>query len=265
MLFWPKRSLLSVCLCLFYFSFSCRSAPQPVTIVTDDSYPPYPFYHDGELQGMYIELVRAAAEYLKDDYKIEIVAEPWKRALASIENGQAFAILPPYKHTEKRPYIWPYSIPIFNEVVVAFCRNNVDLFTAVTSSLDREHRPINVGINAGFLILNDELERAAAQKRIIVWENKSTHANLVKLLRGRIDCYVNDRRSTLWEMEQLRYTDPSINMSHISENMVVISRAAYIGYTKDGSGRFSYKDDFVKKMNAALNLVLQHKDWSQYK
>ena len=256
---------VSIFFCLLYSSFSCRSAPQPVVIVTDDSYPPYSFYHDGQLQGMYIELVKAAAEYIKDDYKIDIVAEPWKRALASIENGQALAILPPYKHIEKRPYIWPYSIPIFNEVVVAFCRNDVDLVAALTSQIDHSLPPINVGINAGFLILNDEFEKAAAEKRIIVWENRSTHANIEKLFRSRIDCYVNDRRSTLWEMEQLRYTDPSMDMSHITEKMVVISRAAYIGYAKDESGRFSFKDDFVKKMNDALNLALQDKDWSQYK
>lgn len=88
-----------------------------VTILVDGSYPPYSYLENGKLTGIYVDLVYQAAKLIDDKYSVELQAVPWKRGLAALENGDGFALLPPYKHIKRRPYIWPYSVPLQEEVV----------------------------------------------------------------------------------------------------------------------------------------------------
>ena len=137
---------------------------QTVTILTDESYPPYSFVDNGQLKGIYIEIVNEAAKLLAPHYKVEIVAHPWKRALHEIKKGTVLAILPPYKHLEKRSYIWPYSVPLMKENIVAFCQKGVNLFEHIKPQTIKNNGPLIIGINAGYLILNQHLEQAQKNK-----------------------------------------------------------------------------------------------------
>ena len=222
-----------------------------VTILADEAYPPYSYLENGQLKGIYINLLLRAADEIYPHYKIKLEPAPWKRALKEVENGHALAVIPPYKHLEARPYIWPYSIALRAESVVAFCHKDVNLNHFVQIPLE-EKPPLIVGINSGYLILNDTLKLAKKQGKIRIWENKVTGANIKKLVARRLDCFLNDRDSTLWELARIQRSEPDINFNQIYEAMLVMTNTAHIGYSNTANTKYPHKQDFVRRMNEAL-------------
>jgi polar amino acid transport system substrate-binding protein len=254
-----KNSLLVIFLNIFVPCIYAETV-QRVTILADDSYPPYSFIENNQLKGIYIDIVREAAKLIETHYKVEIVAVPWKRGLKELQKGISFALLPPYKHIEKRNYIWPYSVPIMRENVVAFCQNDINFHEHTKSDEINSKGPLIVGINAGYLILDQALEQAKEKKLIVMSENKNTTANIMKLYYKRLDCYLNDRYSTLWEISQIE-KEKDINFNNIKEVLQVMTETAHIGYTDNPTHNFLFKDDFILRMDQALSEVISSNEY----
>lgn len=253
--------ILTICCSLFASNINA-TPKQEVTILADDSYPPYSFVENGKLQGMYVDIVKEAAKLLPPHYKVKVVAYPWKRALHELKQGTELALIPPYKLIKKRPYIWPYSIPLMKEVVVAYCQKEVSLLEYIQPEKISTKAPLSIGINAGYLILNQGLEEAKDKQNIVVRENKSTYANIMKLYYKRLDCYINDRHSTLWKFAQIS-KERKINFDNIKEKLVVMSQTAHIGYTNSPTHTFLFKDDFILQMDRALSDVMSSKKYQE--
>lgn len=202
-------------------------------------------------RGIYIEMIRKAGTLLNDEYHIEFESMPWKRALKEIELGHAFAILPPYIHRQARPYIGPYSVSLLTERVVAVCNKHISLKSLFESSNADQNKPLNIGINAGYLMFTDKYNKLIAEERIKVWENKSTHANLHKLIDGKIDCYVNDSRAIKHNLAKF----PDIDISNFNEEDELSRQTAHIGFSNSPQGNFPYKSDFINKLNLAIRVV----------
>ncbi|WP_240503698.1 MULTISPECIES: substrate-binding periplasmic protein [Pseudoalteromonas] len=245
---------MTLLLCMFITLKSHANPQYRVTILVDESYPPYTYYSNGELKGIYVDLVKQAARLIDDKYLVELHPVPWKRGVSALQNGEAFALMPPYVHIKRRPFIWPYSVPLLEEVIVAFCNQGFSLKRI--DSEDTTASPINVGLNAGYMILDDVLRQAHKQSKIHLWENKDTFSNVMKLAKKRIDCYVNDRLSTLLGLRNLKRIHPELDLSNIVEDRVILRRTAHIGYVKDATDRYPYKHDFIEKMDEALQTVL---------
>ena len=229
-----------------------------VTIVADDNYPPYSYTENSKVTGVYIDLIKKASKLLEPKYKINIVAMPWKRALMKMENGEAFAIIPPYTHLLARPYISPYSVPLAKESVVVFCHKDVNLHETLKGlSTDS---PLIVGINAGYIILNESYYNARQSKRIVISENKSTKANLTKLVTRRIDCYANDKLTIELGLKQIENNTKRFNASDFVQKDFISSQTAHIGYTNVNSDRFPFKSDFVQRMDKAILETLNNKN-----
>lgn len=226
-----------------------------VTIVADDNYPPYSYYENGTVAGVYIELIKKAAKLLEPDYQVNIVAMPWKRALMEVENGEAFAILPPYTHLSARPYISPYSVALAQESVVVYCHKDINLQKTLSGS--SKNVPLIIGINAGYIILNEEYAQANKKKRLVISENKSTKANLTKLVTRRIDCYANDKLTIELGLEQLSATTQNFLVSDFVQKDFISAQTAHIGYTNKNLDQFPFKNDFIKRMDQALIRVTQ--------
>ena len=231
--------------------------PPTVIILADDAYPPYSFVEDDQIKGIYVEILQTAAEALAEYYHVEIKATPWQRGLKELREGSAFALIPPYKHPDKRPYIWPYSIPLLEETVVTTCHEGIDIFGYIGQELNSLATPIKVGVNAGYQILSEELTLARKKGTINFQENKDTQSNVLKLLLRRIDCYLNDRSSTLWEIKRLNslYPEKSFSKVMFTEPLVVMVRTAHIGYTDSKGHKYDYKEDFVRRMDSAIKDV----------
>ncbi|MDP2560115.1 ABC transporter substrate-binding protein [Psychrobium sp. 1_MG-2023] len=243
---------LFIALLLLWPINSQADSPRLVIILADDSYPPYSYVKDGRVTGIYVDLITQAAQKIADKYYVKIKPLPWKRALNEIKNGKYIAIIPPYQHLKSRRYIKPYSVSLLSEKVVAFCHKDINLIELIKQNTTALNRPINIGINAGYLILNDRLIRAKHNNKIKVWEHKNTQANVNKLMLKRMDCYINDSLSTLWILKKLQKDSPEMNFDEIEQSFVVMERTAHIGYVNSPSYLFTYKDDFIKQMDQAI-------------
>jgi polar amino acid transport system substrate-binding protein len=227
---------------------STAQAAQPVTLYGDESYPPYSFVEDGQFKGMYVDILTRAAQRLKPAYTITLQPRPWKRGLADLEFGSAFALFPPGLKRE-RSYIDRYSVPIYRETVVVFC--NQAVMATPRKRFPEDFAGLTIGVNLGFL-LSDRLMQAAKAGTVTLEAAKTNEANLKKLAGHRIDCYASDRAAARYSAQQLKpYFEA--NAFHLTEAVELSGEDTFIGYS--GKNNPPYKADFIARMDAALEAM----------
>ncbi|SDA41396.1 MULTISPECIES: ABC transporter substrate-binding protein [unclassified Janthinobacterium] len=246
----PRPFFLPVALCLSIFATGAACAASPVLIYGDDDYPPYSYVENGQLKGIYTEIVREAAQAMPQ-YQVQLRPVPWKRGVLMLQTGEAFALYPPYLWRDERPYM-RYSVPLLMEQMVVFCNQEV------VARRKLEHWPadyggLHIGINAGFLLGDAGLTQALRSGKVVLDAAKGTRTNLLKLMRGRIDCYVSDRLSAQWELQRIRRDrQAGTPMQAIHETAQLASQQGYMGFTLRQPGKYPYRDDFIDQFNAAI-------------
>ncbi|TDR73905.1 substrate-binding periplasmic protein [Paludibacterium purpuratum] len=239
------------------FGTTAALAQTTVTILTDDAYPPYSYMDKQQAIGIYPDILRAAAKHIAG-YRIELKPTPWRRAMAQLQAGTELAAAPPYYRPLERPYIGSYSAPMLDEHVVVFCGKQI------FSDTPRQRWPddflgLLFGNNFGFLLGGDNFWRAARSGKIHIEEAPGSRANLLKLVDKRIDCYLNDQlavRIELGRMQSLGLLSAA-QRQQIQEGPTVSTEQSYVGFTNRDNGKFPFKDDFIKKLNAALTTLHQ--------
>lgn len=232
------------------FAPGARAADIPVTIYADAGYQPYSYADkNGEAAGLYAEIVKVAFARMKG-YRITIKPVPWKRGMAMLKNGTAFALYPPYMNLKEEPFTWPYSLPLHDEIVVAVC----------TKEVAAKRRPrwpddfhgLRIGNNAGFLVGGDKFNRAVAEGKIKLEEASDTRTNILKLGFKRIDCYINDRMSIRWTQLELAREGKLASAQMGVEAAVIATEQGFLGFTDRDEGRFTYKTDFLKQFDSIV-------------
>jgi polar amino acid transport system substrate-binding protein len=224
-----------------------------VTVFCDDNYPPYSYEVAGEAEGIYVEILKNAFS-LMEGYNIIIEPVPWKRGLRYLEKGYAFAIFPPYYRPKTRPYMWPYSEPILKEEVVVICRKET-LEQIQADKWPEGYYGLKIGNNAGFELGGERFLSAVKDGKIILEEARGNRINILKLGLGRIDCYINDRLSILWELKEMKKIglyDEGGKHSKLSEAAVISLENGYLGFSNTNNSEFYFKDDFVNKFNTII-------------
>ncbi|GLQ31557.1 substrate-binding periplasmic protein [Litoribrevibacter albus] len=222
-------------------------AQTQVSIYGDDAYPPYSFKDKGKMTGIYTVVLQEIFQQMPE-YRVSIEGYPWKRGLKEIEQGKIFALYPPYKRVKERPYM-EYEEPILDEQLVVFCHEKV-LSTPRTKWPD-DYYGLTIGNNSGFAAGGDAFWQAVKRGDIKVEETKGTSKNLLKLIAGRIDCYMNDGLSIQWELKALQ-NQGKYNGLSVKKGAVISSEQGFLGFATDGS-KFPYKDTFKEKFHAVLN------------
>ncbi|MDP2368006.1 substrate-binding periplasmic protein [Rhodoferax sp.] len=223
-------------------------ATQKVVIEADDDYAPYSYVEEGELKGIYVDVLRIASKKLAPNYEIELQAIPWKRGLKNLETGRSLALLPPYRSKE-RPYIDHYSVALYRETVALFC--NPSDSNRLPRRFPDDFSGLNIGINLGFA-LGDKMTDAVKGRTFTVAESKGNEDNLWKLQAGLIDCYANDRLAVQYSFGKLQ-DKPKFKQFRgyrLIEAAELSSEEAFIGYS--AASTLGYKTDFIKQMDAAL-------------
>ena len=245
-----RTLLVPAALCLSLAVSGLAQAAQPVVLYGDDDYPPYSYVENGQLKGIYTEIVRAAALAMPQ-YQVQLRPVPWKRGVLMLQTGEAFALYPPYLWRDEWPYM-RYSVPLLMEQMVVFCNQEV------VARRKLEHWPadyggLHIGINAGFLLGDAGLTQALSSGKVVLDAAKGTRTNLLKLMRGRIDCYVSDRLSAQWELQRIRREGArGTPMQAIQETAQLASQQGHLGFTERRPAAYPYRDDFIEQFNAAI-------------
>lgn len=230
---------------------SCLAGKVEVTLLGDDSYPPYSYADHGRASGIYADILRAASANMPG-YTLRLESIPWKRGMSQIEDGQALGLFPPYYRPE-RLFMSPYSVPMLEERVAVFCREKVFTGNPRLRWPD-DYRGLTFGNNNGFSLGGPSYATAVQTGLIHMEEAPGTRTNLSKLIHGHLDCYLNDRIAVLSELSAMR-REGAYNEGRdekVVEGPTVSIENGYVGLTARDAGRYAYKDDFVSQLNAAL-------------
>ena len=225
----------------------------PVTIYADAGYPPYSYEKDGKPAGLYFEIVSAAFRHMHG-YKIDVQTVPWKRGMALLKSGTGFALFPPYLNTKDEPWTWPYSLPLYEEKVVAVCRKDV-IAAKPRKRWPEDFYGLTIGNNAGFIVGGEAFDKAVQAGSLRVEEGKDSAANIIKLGMKRIDCYINDRVAIQWTRNQLKaegkYDEGGVH-AELAEATVIAVEQGFLGFTDRDNGKYGFKTDFVKQFDTII-------------
>jgi polar amino acid transport system substrate-binding protein len=253
----------------------CLSLPQStwaeskknIRLLGDSSYYPYAFAAGTEMKGFYSELIRQVAQRLPD-YEIELQPIPWKRGLAQIESGEAFGLFPPYRFDAERPYIYPYSRPLYTEAIVIFCRTD-RIGAAFGSQWPADYLGMSLATNLGFTLAGEDFWQPIRQGQIHHYEFGGNRESLLALvLHGRVDCYANDRQSIIVTLRQLQdhYRQMPVQrvLAPIRETTLILEQPAYIGYTRKHPERYPEGARFIEQFDAAWLEYQNSKAYRQF-
>jgi len=247
------RILVAWILFLAVQGTALAQTPISVTVLCDASYPPYSYAENGEAKGLYSDILRAAFARMPG-YRISIRPVPWPRGLAAVEKGTAFALFPPYYRPVERPWM-DYSRPILEESVVAFVRSELAQQRAI-EDFPAAYAGLRVGLNRGFnIIAAPDYKRMLAAGQVQQSYASDNRTNLLQLKRQRIDVYINDRLSILWELQRMREQGLLANSAGVDwliEGPTLSSEHGHLGYTRANSEAYPYKQDFMQRLDQAL-------------
>ncbi|PYB70607.1 amino acid ABC transporter substrate-binding protein [Pseudomonas sp. LB-090624] len=205
-LFWI---LLLVCL-------SPLALGERLRLVSDD-WAPYVYQHDGQPRGIDYEVTNQV--FARLGVEVEWQFLPWKRCLVMIEQGLADGILDIFQTESRQPYLIYAQEPMSEVEFVLFqasARRH-----AVTQLQDLAG--LTVGTSPGYAY-GDTFNGATYFTR----EAAPTHeANFGKLVLGRIDLAITDRRVGRYLLHQLGM------QRQVEELPLVISRQTqYLGLVR---------------------------------
>ncbi len=246
------RILVAWLLCLAMHGIAQAQTPISVTVLCDASYPPYSYAENDEAKGLYSDILRAAFARMPG-YRVSIRPVPWARGLSALEKGTAFALFPPYHCPVERPWM-DYSRPILEESVVAFVRAELAQQRAI-EDFPAAYAGLRIGLNRGFSSITEPkyttMLAAGEVKQSYATDNRT---NLLQLRRKRIDVFVNDRLSILWELQQMHNKGmfASNGLNWLVEGPKLSSEHGHLGYTRINEQAYPYKQDFRQQLDQAL-------------
>lgn len=152
-------------------------------LVTDD-WAPYVYQHDGQPAGIDYEVTTRVFERLGVEVEVQFL--PWKRCLVMIEQGLADGILDIFQAESRQPYLVYAAEPLSDVEFVLF---QARARRHAVNSLD-DLAGLTVGTSPGYAY-GAAFNEAVHFRR----EAAPTHeANFGKLMLGRIDLAITDRR-----------------------------------------------------------------------
>ncbi|CAN7548838.1 transporter substrate-binding domain-containing protein [Pseudomonas sp. LjRoot71] len=246
------RILVAWLLYLAVQGTALAQTPISVTVLCDASYPPYSYAENGEAKGLYSDILRAAFARMPG-YRVSIRPVPWPRGLAALEKGTAFALFPPYYRPVERPWM-DYSRPILEESVVAFVRSELAQQRAI-EDFPAAYAGLRIGLNRGFnIIAAPDYKRMLAAGQVQQSYASDNRTNLLQLKRQRIDVYINDRLSILWELQQMRdqHLLGNTGLDWLVEGPRLSSEHGHLGYTRLNPQAYPYKQDFMQRLDQVL-------------
>jgi polar amino acid transport system substrate-binding protein len=251
-----KKLLFSIFILLL--TSNAYATPIKVTIYTDDSLRPYSFTENGEVKGIYINIIKAVFDRMQG-YDVKIVAVPWMRGKKMIESGKGFGLATAYFHGHDWPYLYPYSLPFATDVLNVYCGK--DILKNERAVWPDDYENLRVGRPSGYSGFGGpKFDEMVKEKKISLEESKGAVTQILKVGAGRVDCILMDQTTFHVEYQKAihdgrflsNWKEP-ISGAEISRNDV------YIGYSKKAiqSGKYPFHMDFRQQFDSELYKMIR--------
>lgn len=240
------KSLAFMLLCFCSITF----AKQHVVIFGDDHYAPYSYLKaDGQPGGIYPKLLQAIFQ-LMPDFEVQIELVPWERALRALEKGEIFAVFPPYLYSSNvRPFIGHFSSPLLTEYIALFCREEVMTTNRVKWPVD--FYGLTIGLTQGYAMGGEAFHSAVSSRKIWLTETQSNWHSLMMLSDDRIDCLIQERLSTLDELQKMK-AQGAWHGKPIIKVKLLDKHSAHLAFTARHWPGYPYYDLFIHQFEQAL-------------
>ncbi|WP_263261333.1 transporter substrate-binding domain-containing protein [Pseudomonas sp. RIT-PI-S] len=174
---------------------STFASAQPLRIVTEP-WAPYVYLNGSEPAGVDYEI--AAHVFKRLGVQVEWEFLPWKRCLMMLQQDQADGILDIF-HTTAREQTLVYADEGLSKVEFALYQANE---RPVPVARLRDLRGLRVGVAPGFLY-----GPAFSASQALKEPAPTLEANFGKLMLGRVDLVITDRRVGRFTLQQMKLTE----------------------------------------------------------
>jgi len=230
-----KPLMLTFFVFFFYVGFL---QAREVVLIGDDGYPPYSYQENGKAKGIYVDVIKKVFDKI-DGYEVKFKMLPWKRCIDNIKKGKNIAFFPPYYSKARLTWI-DFSEPILEEQTIIFGKKTK---LAGKKKWPEDFYNSTIGLNDGFnpeTMGGKKFSLAVKMGLIKVEEARNNYLNLRKMMKDRIDFYINDKL-----IDISKFPD-------IKRGLAVKTNWGYLGFTKKDFEFSSYFNDFKIKFNDAL-------------
>ncbi len=257
---WTRRfaALLGVMLGLVSSTTYTAESEQALPVMTlygDSNYFPYSYEVNGEMKGLYTQMLLEIAKLLPA-YRLELKPIPWKRGLLLTEQGGILGLYPPYRLEQTRFYMRPYSHALFRESVTIFCAAGT-FDTDGPKHWPQDFLGLTVTTNLGFSLLDTDFWNPVEEGKIQRVEHAGNDENIIAVaILKTADCYINDRESINASYTRMQHKIANANLKTkllpLQEALVVQEQEAVIGYSVNYLQKHPTNLDFVKAFDQAI-------------
>jgi len=236
----PLTSRLLLTLVLACVSFSALG--ERIRIVTEP-WAPYAMVENGQASGLDYDTTAIVFQRLGIEVQWQFL--PWKRCLMMLQQGEADGALDIFKVSERDDLLFYPSEPL-SDVNWVFFQANAR--PRPFNTLD-DLKGLTVGISPGYLY-SPEFDSSTS----FIREPAPSHeANFGKLIRGRIDLLVTDRRQGQQMLDQLGLRDQVSQLP-----TVLSSREQYLALRRNAG-----MDLLVQRFGAELKRFKREPAYAQ--
>ncbi len=178
----------------FFFSFFSLVTGGPITLVTSE-YPPYStkeLANRGILVSIIVESFHAAGEK-----NVEIVFEPWYRALENAKKGKYDGIFTLWYKKERENW-FAYSAPILEDDLIFFAHTENKIRISKPADLN----PYKIGTGLGYAYPEWFMNLSVNKD-----ESAFDEHNFHKLYNHRVDIALAERNVGMYYIRKLKYQD----------------------------------------------------------
>ncbi len=242
-----------ILLLLVIFSTEVIAAPIAVTIYVDNAYKPFSYSNQGLTQGIYVDILRQAFAKMPE-YDVNILAVPWNRGKNMMRQGKGLGLVPAYFHGHDWPYLYPYSLPLFEETLIAVCQPV--LLKQPSPNWPEDYHGLVIGGVTGFDGWGGhEFREKVKQNKITYQEINSGEKLVTMLLKNRFDCIMME--ATAYKYHQRKNPKKFAQLSSNKQPQKATTIGVdwgFLGYSAVAlaSDEYSYAKDFRKRFDIVI-------------
>jgi len=216
-----RKFLVYLAAAVMGLALTSAARADTVRLVTLE-FPPYQYGVNGGADGIVVRILTEAFTELGKDLTIEVL--PWKRALYSVQTGEADAIFTAYKTAERETFLDYSNTVLMPQVVSVWVKKDSDVaYDGTLESLATAKIGLVDGISYGTKV-DDAIKNGVLTDLDYAPESAN---NIRKLLGGRIDAVIMNKYGAMHHVSQLA------NLEEVEELQPEISSVpSFIAFSK---------------------------------
>ena len=212
-------------------------AAQIVELACDKGYAPYSYKEGKVVKGVYVDVIRAAFNKIKD-YDVKFKAIAWKKAVDKVKKGKVVGFFPPY-YKKTREAWTRFSEPLLPETTVVFAKESTHKGKV---KFPEDFEGLTVCMNRGFgldTMGGDKFAQMIKDKKIKHKEGNTNKICLNQVKKNKADFYLNDKLIDISDFPT------------ITRGLSAQKNHGYIGFTLKDK-KYPYIKDFEAKFNKVI-------------